>query len=550
MRDAAFNRYHDILQVKEAQLDTAIENGDMSPFIIPRDLAPFGILVLALMIRYPRDGIFRYTRYLAFLVMSYLSLSIMSKCRILGLGNGGAVGLGTFFLVIWGAALLVFNDPQRDFKRIERYVVSAPNLKDTGCGGNGSTATDSCPNHQSSNLRPRGLPNVTKHPPPDSKQRDNTPASRPQKIRIVRWQGYPESITHRLVWVLDLITNLRGLGWNWRISIFPTLPENVPERMDNSYTEPARDNQLSIDETVSHFRWTCLSLFISYLGLDVLKVLMMRDPYFWGEPSALPPDPYGKNLAISPLFVRAYHVLLSLSGVLSAIVFFSSLSTVILLGITILFPQIQDWISVPLEAAWMHPPDFGRFPQDYFDGGVAGLWGRGWHQLFRFGFVSPSRWLFAHLPNSLKSTNMKFVLKITIAFALSGALHASVSYTQIGSTKPFSGSFMFFTMQGLAILLQKLFPKSLMPSVLPYKPPPLLLRIANICLILGWALITGPLLADDLARGGIWLMEPVPISLVKSLGFGGPGEGWWCWHGKWFKWWTGDQWWNSGIQVL
>lgn len=45
----------------------------------------------------------------------------------------------------------------------------------------------------------------------------------------------------------------------------------------------------------------------------------------------------------------------------------------------------------------------------------------------------------------------------------------------------------------------------------------------------GWLYLTGPLLADDFARCGIWLFEPVPVSIVR----GGLGERWWCWGGRW-----------------
>lgn len=552
MQNAAISPYNDILQRKEAQFEAAIENGDISPFILPRDLLPLGILILALIIRYPRHGVFRYIRHLAFFTMSYLALANMSKCRILGLGNGYAVGLGTAWMVIWGAAFLVFNDPQRNFRRVERYVVDCPNPeeKENGYDGNSAAAIDDYLKNRPSNIRSRILPDVAKRLPLDLKQRNDTPLPQPRRIRLFRWQGYPESISHRIGWVLDLIINLRGPGWNWRISTLPSLPEYVPKQKDNIYTKPARDDQPSMDEAVSHFRSTCITLAISYLGLDVLKVLMMRDPYFWGELSSLPPHPYGKFLAISPLLVRSYHIFLPFFGLLAALIFFSSLATVILLGTAILFPQIQDWTSVPIEAAWLHPNGFGRFPEDFFDYGISGLWGCGWHQFFRFGFGAPSRWLFAHLPTSLQSTKMKLVLKLFIAFTLSGSIHACGSYTQIGPTKPFSGSFMFFAFQGPAVLLQHFLSKTIMPSILPFKLPPWLLRIANICLILGWALFSGPLLADDLARGGTWLMEPVPVSLVRGLGFGSPGEGWWCWNGKWFKWWSEDRWWDSGIQVL
>jgi hypothetical protein len=61
----------------------------------------------------------------------------------------------------------------------------------------------------------------------------------------------------------------------------------------------------------------------------------------------------------------------------------------------------------------------------------------------------------------------------------------------------------------------------------------------------GWLALTGPLLVDDFARCGVWLFEPVPVSLVRGL----TGQGWWCWGGRWVGWWQGRYWWETGIAI-
>ncbi len=80
--------------------------------------------------------------------------------------------------------------------------------------------------------------------------------------------------------------------------------------------------------------------------------------------------------------------------------------------------------------------------------------------------------------------------------------------------------------------------------------------MANVVFLLLWFYVTGPLLADDFARGGIWLFEPVPVSVVRGLGFGLNEEGWWCWGeggGKWVGWWSDrsgrGRWWRSGVML-
>lgn len=49
-------------------------------------------------------------------------------------------------------------------------------------------------------------------------------------------------------------------------------------------------------------------------------------------------------------------------------------------------------------------------------------------------------------------------------------------------------------------------------------------RLGNLAFALAWLWATGWLLIDDFARCGIWLYEPVPVSLFRALGFGPAGD--------------------------
>ena len=76
-------------------------------------------------------------------------------------------------------------------------------------------------------------------------------------------------------------------------------------------------------------------------------------------------------------------------------------------------------------------------------------------------------------------------------------------------------------------------------------------RPMNFIFILTWFYHTGPLIADDLARGGIWMFEPIPLRLLRGgLGLGVKGDGWWCWKGPWLAWYTDDTRWQSGIRLV
>ncbi|KAK2765992.1 hypothetical protein FQN54_007507 [Arachnomyces sp. PD_36] len=465
---------------------------------------------------------------------------------MLGLGNGYAVGLYTAWLIIWAAVLLVFNDPERDFRRIESYVVPCPSHESKGIDSiqNGSATTSGSFKGMSSNLRFRTLPDNSNCSPLDSSRNDSQTSTRSGKMRIFRWQAYPESIGHRIGWVLDLTSNFRGSGWSWRIRGLPALPDFIPEQTGDICTEPIGDNKARNNETISHLRSISIQFIMSYLALDILKVTMMLDPYFRGEISS----PSGPILAASPLLIRAYRISLSGLGMLSALFFAPSLMFLLFLGISTLVPQIKTWISVPLDAAWMYPQWFGNFPQDYIYHGLTGFWVRGWHQFFRFGFSEWCNFVIAHLPTRFQGKRTRRAIQLFIAFGISGTLHACGSYTTIGDTKPLA-QFTFFLSQAAGILLQKALVR-VIHSRLPFKVPIWLRRTGNFFFLFFWFLLVSGLFVDDLSRGGIWLLEPVPVSLVRAFGFVGPGERWWCWGAKWFRWSSGERWWDSGIQIL
>jgi hypothetical protein len=63
-----------------------------------------------------------------------------------------------------------------------------------------------------------------------------------------------------------------------------------------------------------------------------------------------------------------------------------------------------------------------------------------------------------------------------------------------------------------------------------------------------WFYNTAHLLCNDFALGGVWLFEPIPVSLFRGLGFGAAKQdGWWCWAGQVLRWHIGKHWWQSGL---
>ncbi|OAA73492.1 hypothetical protein ISF_00393 [Cordyceps fumosorosea ARSEF 2679] len=75
-------------------------------------------------------------------------------------------------------------------------------------------------------------------------------------------------------------------------------------------------------------------------------------------------------------------------------------------------------------------------------------------------------------------------------------------------------------------------------------------RAGNILFTLFWLYATAPLFNDDMADMGLWLLEPMPFSIFRALGFGFPGDAVWRWDSTYlFRWHSGRHWWQSGLAI-
>ena len=164
--------------------------------------------------------------------------------------------------------------------------------------------------------------------------------------------------------------------------------------------------------------------------------------------------------------------------------------------------------------------------------------------MFRFGISEPSRALVQYFGLDRKS-QLARLLQVGIAFGLSGFIHASGSFTTFSPSRPLSGPFTFFMLQGMGIVLQQQLAtvaKSYLHFLYRY---PLVQKMSNILFVLGWLFVTGPFLANDFARCGIWLFEPVPISFLRGVLW----NQWWTWKNMsgWVGWHRGATWYKSGL---
>jgi hypothetical protein len=113
----------------------------------------------------------------------------------------------------------------------------------------------------------------------------------------------------------------------------------------------------------------------------------------------------------------------------------------------------------------------------------------------------------------------------------------------------------FFLLQAVGVVLQaavcSLLQRGMGMGIGREKGPPRWARrMGNLAFTAAWLQVTGHFLVDDMARAGLWLFEPVPVSPLRMMGVGPPGEGWWRWDGEYgLRWYSGRNWWESGIRL-
>ncbi|KAJ5752037.1 hypothetical protein N7520_008954 [Penicillium odoratum] len=516
----SWSRY--LAQQNENELEYLLKKGTFRPLLLYHVIVFNCLPWIVLVIPKSRGG--QYIRPLVFALSLAFAIEVIRNQRALLGGNGYMIGMMAAWLLVWSGTLFIFSDVERDFQRIERVTASE---------------------------KPRSIGDSL-----DAQSSNNGTVSEnviADKARF-RWQSYPSKLSHRIEWCAGLLFNLRGPEWNWRTPRLGRLPQTVHADLHSGFLAnsiPAEDTgvQISARKCVSKaFRVFA----ISYLTLDALKVVMIRDPYFrnTATDNIAPPFPLS-FLVFIPCGIRFYHCFLSCLGVYTALQYVTSLNPICFLGLSLAFPNASRKLTAaPLDAPWLYADTFGPFISSVLDDGLASVWGSWWHQLFRHGFTSTARWLLSLLPVSWGTNpRLKRVTYIVVAFSLSGLVHACGSYTQFTETRPLTGPFLFFLSQSMAIIAEYIFKTVVFPKLPLGQTPRWLRRTANGLMVFIWLLFSGPLIADDFARGGLWLMEPVPISPLRGLGLAN-GQGWWCWEGEWFKYWSDGTYWGSGIRVI
>lgn len=534
--------HYDITDRLNGQYAKLLASGEYYPFTYPFGTLGASVVILYLLLDHRSRPWLRNARFAAWAFITVFAIWNIRSFRARNPAAAFGVGLISAWSILWCFMMLVVKDVQQDFTRIERKesrldMVSAsapPQTAESNGHASGSNYKDGSTLHSRTS-------------------KIGTSQSPAQRTGTLAWQSYPSApFIERLDWVADIFSNFRGMGWNWRISGLPSPPLWAQAQLAGNSGAPPPDEEEKktlVSRTGVHryhdkssllrtnFWIVCRDVVI----LDILKTLISHDAYFWDGNVSATPNYLPASLQASPVAVRSARLLVSLTAVYIALQAIFALGPLFFVGM--IGPR---YIGVRGEP-WMYPDSFGSF-NNVLDKGLAGWWGGWWHQSFRFAFEAPASKLMELLKLNPKSASGKF-LSLTVAFVLSGILHACGSYTQLGHTYPLSGPFLFFVSQIGGISAQLAITSLLRWLGVVQRSPKWLQRTANFVYVHVWFYYTAPLLCDDFSRGGIWLFEPLPISPLRGLGLGGKGDGFWCWWGGIVWWHKGERWWTTGLAL-
>ncbi|KAF7541209.1 hypothetical protein G7Z17_g12015 [Cylindrodendrum hubeiense] len=538
----------------------AVAEHRVRPLILPYSLlGPFILCPLWLAIPHTNRPWLYHTRWLVIGLVVVVDLDIILSTS----SRNVACAYGAGLMGLWGILLtfdlLVWSRPQFDAARAVLLpkstnvgvTANGPNPRGGEMGdGTGDGAGDGTDieGPRENGLRQRIPDSVATsdshvHVVAKASRNDEMPQHKdPDYV----WQPFPEdgSFLQRLNWSMDFVTNYRCIGWNRSVPSVP-LPQ-IPARIRAG--DPVSLHGMPVVSrsgyrrslTKSEFIWARVRTVAAlYLVLDFLAVFMVKDPYFIYGPDRSDGHSLPPFLSRLPSWaLLTYRELFSLAGFLAAIAAIFNLHDILQYYVfSHIFPIRGE--------LWQYTSIFGSFSQ-VLDRGLAGWWGAWWHQTFRLQFSSPATYLIRKRYLS-KGTLTAQIVTMFVSFFQSGLLHASGSQSSMPNTKIWRSP-AFFVLQPPGIMVQQSLNR-VMDIYLP-RIPKIFRQAFNLLFTLAWLQVTAQLFCDDIASTGLWLLEPVPISPFRWLGFGHPNDHWWRWNRELLPmWYSGDYWWTSGLQI-
>ncbi|KAF1851140.1 uncharacterized protein K460DRAFT_361895 [Cucurbitaria berberidis CBS 394.84] len=532
--------HHDLIEHYYKQYDEQIASGEYQPFLYPWGIYGALAVIIYLLVPHQNRPWLRKCRFLAFAWMAWFAAYATLYTKARGVTPAISIGLMSAWGVIWASAILVCNDAQTDFMRIERTE-----------GAFGSAKNRPKDKHEANGTSDIQEQHTKHQIDATTSEISNGHAGPRDRHGSFAWQPYPHSpFIERLDWVCDIFCNFRGAGWNWRTSALPPPPKWVQEQLHRNsgdvvpkHSYKIHAGQVKAYATKDELLWeNAKKLVKGYLALDALKTVMMWDPYFWGLVERAPPSYLPDFITSSTVLTHIYRMSLSMLGIKYALQ--TMFATAPLLFVGLLGPTRIGARAEP----WIYPETWASY-SGVLDRGLAGWWSSWWHQTFRFAFEQPSRKII-EMCGMDKKGNAAKLLQLVVAFGLSGVLHASGSYTCAGETRPLRGPMAFFLLQAVGVFMEMVIIQGLKSTGIQRSMPTWLKQAFTFVYVHVWFYYTAHLLCDDFARGGVWLFEPIAVSVFRGLGFGADSrDGWWCWGGQVVRWHRGETWWRSGLAV-
>jgi hypothetical protein len=535
-----------------SKLDEDFASGAKRPIVFPYNLFGWSMLVAFLLIDHRQRRWLYQLRWPVWLSIVYFELNVIANNAALDQATSYMLGLISMWSIVWSSVWLVFTRPQFTAKRVERRRRSP--LNDHSTSPQRRIPLDSKGRRPSQVASGWEMEGKSAQGFGDEMNGDATTAPTSEteetshKVEVQNeeweyfWQTYPDDFPTRLSWVFDLCRSFRGQGWNFSVPSNPALPPEIAEALG----EPAGKRGAKLVSKVGVVRFRTRSELARYqlpkfvfclMWNDLAKAIMQRDAYFLTGDTSYPTVPplQGQSLAVVMQFRRLVG-LISILTMIETAELLSPLVFCLLLG--------PSWLGIRGEA-WMYPTTWGG-AQVILDRGLNGLWGGWWHQEFRIGFAAPTNYLIRHGWIGRKTIAGQ-VTSLVIAFTISGLMHLAGSCTQILPTNPL-GPLSFFMLQIPGVLLQTLGCIALKPVIT--KVPKPLRQAGNVAFTYWWMYVTSPPFVDDIARGGLWCFEPLPLSITR---------GWLNWgtENKWFMYdqyrlgiYHGKHWWQSGLSTF
>jgi hypothetical protein len=553
--------YHEVSSAYRRVFATRVAEGSLRPLVLPYVLYGYIALVVYLCVPHTQSPIIYAARWPVLGVIICFHWKLLWEMSSANMAIAMVCGLWAVYGVIGSMTWLVFYRPQFDAKRIQRRQ-------------KGPTRQNGHPIEGQQNYRidPMGDVIQTKIPDDDELSRKLEDDNLLRKRIVVNgkegygtskpngviqsgtqgesisvedeeyyWQPYPDTFVERFFWVMDLLMNFRGPGWSWAIPPLPEIPTSIKVQLEDPVSKISLSRKSSTGlrsfTTRSELFYGRVPRFVVGLVLlDILKTIMMKDPYFIFGPNSYALPSHISNL--SHFHLQFYRT------TVAAVAIVTSLEMAFLLAPLVLGLLFGPAFFGQRVEPWYFPTHWGSF-SNIADKGLNGLWGSWWHQIFRLAFSAPSNFLIAMGFVKARSMSAKIAALLS-AFGVSALLHTGASITQPAKTYP-SHAALFFMLQALGILIQTTACYFLRTSI--DRMPKRLCQAGNVVFTFTWLFYTSSLLIDDFARGGVWLYEPLPVSPLRGLGFGIEGDTWWCWHHTGLGWYKGKHWWESGIAI-